>query len=76
MRPQSLVLVYFISSLQVSYPRVQLYSLTPSVEGFIINFIISFLFISVCTLAKKIFTLHLGYDSERSGVECVMKKGI
>lgn len=40
------------------------------------NFIISFLLISICTLGEKIFTLHLGYDSERSGVGCVMKKDI
>ena len=40
------------------------------------SFIISFLFISIGTLSKKIFTLHLGYDRERSGMSCVMKKDI
>jgi len=49
---------------------------TPNVEGLMSSFIISFLFISIGTLSKKIFTLHLGYDRERSGMSCVMKKDI
>lgn len=40
------------------------------------NFIISFSFISIRTLGKKILILHSGCDSERSGVGCVMEKDI
>lgn len=40
------------------------------------NFIISFSFISICTLGKKILIPHSGCDSEGSGVGCVMEKDI
>lgn len=75
---RSVVPFHVISPFPVSCPYVRLWfaDTAPNVGGSMSNFIISFSFISICTLGKKILLLHSGCDSERSGVGCVMEKDI